>query len=58
MDSLALDGRQTIVIAILVLYFGKLLNAKIGFLREFNIPEPVTGGLIASVAFALIYAVD
>ena len=56
MDSLALDGRQTIVIAILVLYFGKLLNAKIGFLREFNIPEPVTGGLIASVVFGLIYA--
>jgi ESS family glutamate:Na+ symporter len=56
MDSLTLDGRQTIVIAILVLYFGKLLNAKIGFLREFNIPEPVTGGLIASVVFGLIYA--
>jgi len=56
MDSLALDGRQTIVFAILVLYFGKLLNAKIGFLREFNIPEPVTGGLIASVVFGLIYA--
>jgi ESS family glutamate:Na+ symporter len=56
MDSLALDGRQTIVIAILVLFLGKLLNAKIGFLREFNIPEPVTGGLIASVVFGLLYA--
>jgi ESS family glutamate:Na+ symporter len=56
MDSLALDGRQTIVIAIFVLFLGKMLNAKIGFLREFNIPEPVTGGLIASVVFGLIYA--
>ena len=57
MESLTLDGRQTIVIAILVLYFGKLINSKVGFLREFNIPEPVTGGLIASVVFGLIYAV-
>ena len=56
MDSLALDGRQTIVIAILVLFLGKLLNGKVNFLREFNIPEPVTGGLIASVAFGLMYA--
>ena len=57
METLALDGRQTIVIAILVLYFGKLINAKINFLREFNIPEPVTGGLIASIVFGLIYAI-
>jgi len=57
MESLVLDGRQTIIIAILVLYFGKLLNSKIGFLRNFNIPEPVTGGLIASVVFGLVYAI-
>lgn len=40
-----------------MLYFGKLINAKINFLREFNIPEPVTGGLIASILFGLIYAI-
>jgi glutamate:Na+ symporter, ESS family len=57
MDSMVLDGRQTIIIAILVLYLGKLLNGKIGFLRNFNIPEPVTGGLIASVVFGLVYAI-
>jgi ESS family glutamate:Na+ symporter len=57
METLTLDGRQTIVIAILVLYFGKLITAKINFLREFNIPEPVTGGLIASIVFGLIYAI-
>ena len=56
MESLTLDGRQTIVLAILVLYFGKLINARIDFLRTYNIPEPVTGGLIASVLFGLIYA--
>ena len=57
MEPLVLDGRQTIIIAILVLYLGKLLNNKIGFLRNFNIPEPVTGGLIASIFFGLVYAV-
>lgn len=57
MESLVLDGRQTIVIAILVLYLGKLLTGKIAFLRNFNIPEPVTGGLIASVVFGLIYSI-
>ncbi len=57
MESVVLDGRQTIVIAILVLYLGKLLTGKIEFLRNFNIPEPVVGGLIASIVFGLIYAI-
>ncbi len=57
MESVVLDGRQTIVIAILVLYLGKLLTGKIEFLRNFNIPEPVIGGLIASIVFGLVYAI-
>lgn len=57
MNSLVLDGRQTVFIAILVLYLGKLLTGKIQFLRDFNIPEPVTGGLIASVLFGFVYAI-
>ena len=57
MNSMVLDGRQTIVIAILVLYLGKLLIGRVALLRNFNIPEPVVGGLIASVVFGLIYAI-
>ncbi len=38
MESLVLDGRQSIIIVILVLYLGKLLVGKIEFLRNFNIP--------------------
>ncbi len=57
MDSMVLDGRQTIIIAILVLYLGKLLIGRVAFLRNFNIPEPVVGGLIASIVFGLIYAI-
>ncbi len=33
----------------------KILNAKIGILREFNIPEPVTGGLLFAMLFTAIY---
>ncbi len=51
METLVLDGRQTIVLAILVLFLGKLLTSKIAFLRKYNIPEPVSGGLIASIVF-------
>jgi len=50
-----LDPRQTLVVAILVLFVGKALTARIAFLREYNIPEPVSGGLIASILFGTIY---
>ena len=57
MEALVLDGRQTIVLAIFVLFFGKFLTSKIPFLRNYNIPEPVSGGLIASIVFGLIYGI-
>ena len=50
-----LDSRQTIIVGILVLFLGKYLNNKIGPLRQYNIPEPVTGGIVASVFFAILY---
>ena len=50
-----LDSRQTIIIAILVLFLGKFLNGKFGFLRRFTIPDPVTGGVIASVFFGILH---
>jgi len=56
MESFVLDGRQTIILAILVLFLGKYLIGKIALLRDFNIPEPVVGGLIASIVFGLVYA--
>jgi ESS family glutamate:Na+ symporter len=57
METLVLDGRQTIVLAIFVLFFGKFLTSKIPFLRNYNIPEPVSGGLIASIVFGLLYGI-
>ncbi len=52
-----LSPRQTVIVAILVLFLGKYLTSKIAFLREYNIPEPVSGGLIASILFGVLYAV-
>ena len=52
---LQVDTFLTVTLAIIVLFIGKRLNNKISFLREFSIPEPVTGGLLFSVLFALIY---
>jgi ESS family glutamate:Na+ symporter len=52
---LQLDGLFTFTLGIIVLFAGKRLNDAIGFLREFSIPEPVTGGLLFSLLFALVY---
>lgn len=52
-----LDQRQTLILAILVLFLGRWLNRHVAALREWNIPEPVTGGVVASVAFGILYLV-
>jgi len=50
-----MDPRQTLILAILVLFAGKWVTTKIAFLRENNIPEPVTGGLTAALLFTMAY---
>lgn len=54
--SLHIESFLTVTLGILVLFVGKRLNDAIPFLREFSIPEPVTGGLLFSVLFGLLYA--
>jgi sodium--glutamate symport carrier gltS len=50
-----LDPRETAILAIIVLFLGRILNKKIEFLRHYNIPEPVTGGVLASIIFSSVY---
>ncbi|WP_066342781.1 sodium/glutamate symporter [Geminocystis sp. NIES-3708] len=57
MNIIQLDVRQTIIVAILVLYFGKYLTQKIQFLQNFNIPDAVSGGVLASFFFGILYSV-
>jgi ESS family glutamate:Na+ symporter len=53
---LRIESFLAVTIGIVVLFVGKRLNEKIGILRELSIPEPVTGGLLFSVLFAILYA--
>jgi len=48
---------MAVTIGIIVLFVGKRVNDALDFLREYSIPEPVTGGLICSVLIALLYIV-
>lgn len=57
MEPYELDGRQTVIIGILAMYLGSLVNSKINFLRHYSIPDSITGGVVASVLFSLIYTV-
>jgi len=54
-----LTARQTVLIGILAYFLGKYLTRRIGFLRDYNIPEPVTGGLVVSLLVsAAFFLVD
>jgi ESS family glutamate:Na+ symporter len=55
---LQLSAFMSITLGIVVLFVGKRINDAVRFLREFSIPEPVTGGLIFSVLIALVYFIS
>ncbi|ARD24368.1 MULTISPECIES: sodium/glutamate symporter [Shewanella] len=54
---LQLNSFFTVTIGIIVLFVGRRLNQVVGFLKEFSIPEPVSGGIVFSIMFTLIYAI-
>jgi len=45
----------SVTLGIIVLFVGKRLNGTFRTLKEFSIPEPVTGGLLFSVLIAILY---
>jgi ESS family glutamate:Na+ symporter len=49
-----LGTRHVLELSIVVLWLGMFLTKKVNFLSEFNIPAPVTGGLICSLIVALL----
>ncbi|MHC8303344.1 sodium/glutamate symporter [Pseudomonas sp. PB3P13] len=55
---LQLDFYGTLVAASLVLLLGRGLVARIGFLRAYNIPEPVAGGLVVAVILLVLRAFE
>ena len=46
-----------LTIGIVVFFVGVLITQRISFLRNYNIPEPVTGGFVAAVALWALYEV-
>lgn len=53
--QLSFSTYYTLICAALVLLVGKYLVHKIRFLRDFNIPEPVAGGLLAAAVIFTIH---
>lgn len=53
--QLSFSTYYTLICAALVLLAGKFLVHRIRFLRDFNIPEPVAGGLLAAAVIFTIH---
>ncbi len=49
------DVTNSLIIAIFVLAFGTKINGRVEFLRQYNIPAAVTGGLACSLIVAVLY---
>ncbi|WP_170412120.1 sodium/glutamate symporter [Ruegeria atlantica] len=52
-----IDDFLTVTLGFAVYLAGAEINARVPTLRQFNIPEPVTGGLLASIVVLLLYLV-
>lgn len=53
--EMTLNGYYTLILATFVLLLGRFLIKKIKVLEDFNIPEPVVGGLVAAM---VVYALN
>ena len=49
-----LDPLRVLLLSVCVFWLGGYLNKKISFLENYSIPAPVTGGLICSIAVAMV----
>ena len=50
-----LDARQTVILAIITLFLGRLLIKKVALFGRYNIPEPVIGGLVVASILSIVY---
>ncbi|MFZ7491222.1 sodium/glutamate symporter [Acinetobacter baumannii] len=49
------NGFYTLISAVIVLLLGRFLVNRIDFLKRYNIPEPIAGGLVAAVVSLLVH---
>ena len=55
MREIIIEPVYGLIVAVMVLWLGDLLTRKIPFLAKYNIPAPVTGGILISVVITGIY---
>lgn len=54
---MSFDPLGSLLVAIIMLLIGTMVNRKIPLLSRYNIPDPITGGMLFAVAAALLLAV-
>ncbi|MGF1696220.1 sodium/glutamate symporter [Vibrio lamellibrachiae] len=54
---LHIESFLAVTLGIIVLFIGRRLTQSSYYLREFSIPEPVSGGILVSVLFAVLHYV-
>lgn len=57
-NIITLNGYYTLILATIVLLFGRYLVRKIRVLSTFNIPEPVAGGLVAAALILIFHQLN
>lgn len=55
MNTFHFDFYSTLVVMVAVLILGRFIIARVKVLQDYNIPEPVVGGLIATVVIFGVY---
>jgi len=53
-----LDTLSSLLAAVVVLLIGTLINRRVGLLSKYNIPDPITGGLLFAVLASLLFAAN
>ena len=56
MQTIALSELHTVMAALLALAVGHVVCRRVGFLQRLNVPAPVVGGVLASLAIAALRA--
>ncbi|MBO9666683.1 MAG: sodium/glutamate symporter [Bdellovibrio sp.] len=55
---MTLTSFQTVALAALVVYFGRLLKRRIGLIEKYNLPAPVIGGFIVAIILSTLKSYD
>ena len=52
---MTLDVLNSLLAAVIVLLMGTAINRKVAFLSKYNIPDPITGGLVFAAIAAIAW---